>query len=303
MTKINRSLKNKLLKELNSIFSDLKLKRKNIVSDYRDENYVNIDDIEYMFGDINNYYAPILTSSLFNKGYQRYHFRGDKLRNMSLKSYLDKIIPYLRVLIDENKAYEQKIQINIGFNMAHISDNRRITHFSRSGNVFCMPSSNANEILGHLLTSLLQKFQDDLQLSRESSSFVYESVEECNIHFDRLGLRRGALFIDTPEWLKRKKATINPQNVNNVYCFMYAATIALYHIDLGNNSGRISKKLDILVHGFNWRDIDFPASYKDYATFERLNSNVALNVLYVPFGEENVCPEYISDRNSDKNVK
>ena len=153
------------------------------------------------------------------------------------------------------------------------------------------------------MTSLLQKFQDDLQLSRESSSFVYERVEECNIHFDRLDLRRGALFIDTPEWLKRKKATINPQNVNNVYCFMYAATIALYHIDLGNNSGRISKKLDILVHGFNWYDIDFPASYKDYATFERLNSNAALNVLYVPFGEENVCPEYISDRNSDKNVK
>ena len=129
MTKINRSLKNKLLKELNRIFSDLKLKRKNMVSDYRDENYVNIDDIEYMFGDIDNYYAPILTSSLFNKGYQRYHFRGDKLRNMSLKSYLDKIIPYLRVLIDENKAYEQNIQIDTGFNMVHISDKRRITHF------------------------------------------------------------------------------------------------------------------------------------------------------------------------------
>ena len=215
MTKINRSLKNKLLKELNSISSDLKFKRKNMVSDCRDENYANIDDIEYMFRDIDNHYAPILTSSLFNKGYQRYHFRGDKLRNMSVKSYLDKIIPYLRVLIYENKAYEQKIQINIGFNMTHISDNRRITHFSRSGNVICMPSSNTNEILGQLLTLLLQKFQDDLQLSRESSSFVYESVGECNIHFDRLDLRRGALFIDTPEWLKPKKATINPQNVNN----------------------------------------------------------------------------------------
>ena len=91
---------------------------------------------------------------------------------MPVKSYLDKILPYLRVLIDENKAYEQKIQIDIGFNMVHISNNRRITDFSRSDNVICKPSSNTNEILGQLLASLYERFQDDIQLSRESSNFV-----------------------------------------------------------------------------------------------------------------------------------
>ena len=49
-----------------------------------------------------------------------------------------------------------------------------------------------------------EKFDDDLVLSREGSSFVYESVEECNIHFHKIDLRRGASFIDTPEWLKNK---------------------------------------------------------------------------------------------------
>ena len=49
-------------------------------SDYRDDNYANIDDIEYVFSDIDDYYAAILTSSMFNKGYQRYHFRGDETR-------------------------------------------------------------------------------------------------------------------------------------------------------------------------------------------------------------------------------
>ena len=56
LTKINRSEKNKLLKELNSISSDLKFEQKKMISDYRDDNYANIDDIEYMFGDIDNYY-------------------------------------------------------------------------------------------------------------------------------------------------------------------------------------------------------------------------------------------------------
>ena len=78
MQKVDRKLQNKLVKELDSISVELKFIQKRKVSDFRDENYANIDDIQYMFGDIDNYYAPILTSSLFDKGYQRYHFRGDK---------------------------------------------------------------------------------------------------------------------------------------------------------------------------------------------------------------------------------
>ena len=41
---------------------------------------------------------------------------------------LDKVIPYLSMLIDENKAYEQNIQLDLGFNMVHISDSRKELH-------------------------------------------------------------------------------------------------------------------------------------------------------------------------------
>ena len=203
--KITRSKKNKLLQELNSFSVDLKFERKKMISDYRDDNYANIDDIEYMFDDIDNYYQPILTSSLFNSGYQGYHFRGDPNRNMSVTTYFDKIIPYLRVLIDGNKLYEQKIQLDMGINMVHISEQRRITHFSKSGNVICLPSSDTNEIINQLLTSLYEKYEQDLTISHASSSFSYESVEELNIHFNKIDLRRGASFIETPKWLKSKK--------------------------------------------------------------------------------------------------
>ena len=86
---------------------------------------------------------------------------------MSVKSYLDKIIPYLKMLIDENKVYQQNIQLDLGFNMVHMSDSRKITYFSRSDNIISMPSSNTNEIIEQLLTSLHKKFDDDLVLSRE----------------------------------------------------------------------------------------------------------------------------------------
>ena len=59
--KVDRKLKRALLKELNSIISDLKYKQKHMKSDYRDDNYANINDIEYILGDIDDYYAPILS--------------------------------------------------------------------------------------------------------------------------------------------------------------------------------------------------------------------------------------------------
>ena len=81
---------------------------------------------------------------------------------------------------------------------------------------------------------MYEKYQQDLRLSYASSSFTYESVEECNIHFNEIDLRHGATYIESPKWLKNKKATINPKNANDVYSFMCAATIAFYHNELGS---------------------------------------------------------------------
>ena len=81
------------------------------------------------------------------------------------------------------------------------------------------------------------------------------------------------------------------------FCFMYAVTIALYHKELGTNPDRISKRLIEHASKLNWIHIDFPASYKDYAIFEKFNEDIALNVLYVPFNQKTICSEYISNLN------
>ena len=192
---------------------------------------------------------------------------------------------------------EQKIQLDIGINYIHITDNKRITHFTKSENIKCLPSSNTDDILNVLLASLYEKYNEDKQLCHTSSSFIYESVEELNIHFHKVNLQRGASYITTPNWIKNKKATINPNNTKDTYCFMYAITIALYHKELGSNPERISKKLLEHIPLLNWHDIDFPASYNDYIIFEKLNEDIALNVLYVPFNHKTTRTEYISSRN------
>ena len=42
---------------------------------------------------------------------------------------------------------------------------------------------------------------------------------------NKVKLSRGRSYIDSPEWLKNKKAIINPKN-NDDKCFQYALTVA-----------------------------------------------------------------------------
>ena len=94
--------------------------------------------------------------------------------------------------IDEKKGEGQNIQVDIGFNMVHMDDKRRITQYSKSDNIICRPSNDTNVVLNDLLSSLYDRYQVDLTASRTSSSFVFESVEECNVHFHKIDLKRGA---------------------------------------------------------------------------------------------------------------
>ena len=118
-----------------------------MISDYRDDNYVNLQDIEYMLGDLDDYCKPILVQGLFNDNYQRYNCREDITREMSIDTYMDKVIPFIRILINEKKTTEQKMQLDVGINLVHITDNKRIRFYTKTENIKCLPSSNTEDIL------------------------------------------------------------------------------------------------------------------------------------------------------------
>ena len=37
------------------------------------------------------------------------------------------------------------------------------------------------------------------------------------------------------------------------------------------------------INNYNWTNLEFPAGHKDYSAFEKNNSEIALNILYVPY--------------------
>ena len=50
----------------------------------------------------------------------------------------------------------------------------------------------------------------------------------------------GGSFMDSPNWIKKKKATTNPVIKDNK-CFQYTETVTLNHEELKKNSQRITK--------------------------------------------------------------
>ena len=237
----NRRQKRRLLEELTKIFNDLKFKKEHINSAFDSSSYYGLKDLEYTFGYLDDYYTPILAKESFDGNYQMYTCRGDKERNMSMSinEYLEKIKPYLITLINQKKTSNHKIQLDIAINLIHLTKSDRITFYVQSKNIVCLPSNDPEDVLNQLIDSLLEYFNDKLMVCRTGSSYVFESIEGFSIHFHKIDLRRASSFIPTPSWLEVKKATVNPKNNNDNFCFPYATTIAIYHKEIGSHPDRI----------------------------------------------------------------
>ena len=84
-------------------------------------------------------------------------------------------------------------------------------------------------------------------------------------------------FIETPDLIKNKRCTINPQNNSN-NCFQYSVTLPLYHQEIKCHPERISK-IKPFINNLNWESINFPLQEQDYKQLEMNNESITLNIL------------------------
>ena len=92
---------------------------------------------------------------------------------------------------------------------------------AKSDNIEIMIGSETDDIIKELFKSLLQKYQEGLM---KGSEFVFDSVNSLYYKLHKISLNRGGSHINSPKWLKSKKATINPEN-NGDKCFQYKSGI------------------------------------------------------------------------------
>ena len=126
--------------------------------------------------------------------------------------------------------------------------------------------NDTDEIIDELCESLLRKYQEGLEESMgRGSNLIFDSVNLLYYHLQKISLKRGESYIGSPEWLKNKKATINPKNNDDNY-FKYALTVALNHKKNKSHPERILK-IKPFIDQYNWKEIDFPSHSKHWKKF------------------------------------
>ena len=95
---------------------------------------------------------------------------------------------------------------------------------STSGNIKFTSYNDANEVVNEVFESLCSRYQGNLETSMRGSDFIFDSVQLMYYKCHKVNFRHGDSYIDSPDWIKKKKATINLQNTDNT-CFQYATTV------------------------------------------------------------------------------
>ena len=163
------------------------------------------------------------------------------------KEYLNIIRPYLSNIINDHKTHgklkfhsgnkiisyktpgEWKIQLSMTVNFVSSEDSSKIrTMLTKSDNIDILLGSEMDDIIKELFKSLLQRFQEGLEESMRGSEFIIDSVNLSEYKLNQINIGNFESYINSPKWLKNKKATLNSKN-NDEDCFQYGIIAALNH--------------------------------------------------------------------------
>ena len=103
-----------------------------------------------------------------------------------------------------------------------------------------MINDEANKIIKGIFDSIRNSYQNNLG-SMKASEFVFGYFKLLYYKCHKINPNCGGSYIDSPDWVKHKKPTINPINKQDNKCFQHALTVALNHEEIGKNPERITK--------------------------------------------------------------
>ena len=118
------------------------------------------------------------------------------------------IKPYLRDMIDDykpKKEWKIKLTMEINFISSKDSEETR-TMYTKSHNIEMI------QLMKQMI--LLKTFGRKNERKLDS----FDSTDLLYYHLQKIDLKRDGPYIDSPEWLKNEKATINSKN-NDDSCF------------------------------------------------------------------------------------
>ena len=273
----NRSIRNKVIQEVVNITNNLQKQHTKL---QHDQTYFGLRDIKNLFNEDNNIYEPVFVRSAVKEGFEEYEISGNR-NIMSIREYLTTIYLPLKRLIDKKQQLtndEQKIIIRVMAVFVKVNNpfDRYIKYIDSDGFVL-RKGDNTHKFINKLFKSLLVNYEKETN-ALKGSNLVFDGIDLTLVQFIKIKLKRGGSYIPTPDRLSVKKATINPKNTKDDYCFAYSIVASIHNTEIDHHPDRIAK-LKPFIKKYNWNGINFPTEQKDWDRFERNNKDVALNIL------------------------
>ena len=154
-------------------------------------------------------------------------------------------------------------------------------------------ASDITDLIEHMLAYIKAQTENT---KFPESGFTLDKIMHLCINFHRLVLTRCSSYNALPEWIKSKKAVINPQNKDEE-CFKWAVIAVLHHKEIKNNPERISF-LRPYKNQYNWKGVEFPVSIRKIDKFEKNNPGIAVNVLFSNKKNQNIYTARSSECNA-----
>ena len=123
------------------------------------------------------------------------------------------------IIINLKKSDTWKIQLTIAINSISFKnvDEECVMH-SKNGNIEFMSYDNVNENVNKVFESLLSRYQIGLKTSMRVIAFIFDSAQLLYYKCYKINFKRSGACIDSPDWIKKKKAIINLKKID-VYVF------------------------------------------------------------------------------------
>ena len=133
---------------------------------------------------------------------------------------------------------------------------------STSGNIEIMINDEADEVVQKLFDTVKNRTQNNLE-SMKVSDFIFGYVHLLYHKCHKINPDRGGSYIDSPDSIKSKKASINLINRKGNEYSQYAVTVALNYEEIKKDPQRIIK-IKPSINKYNWEGKNFPSEKDDW---------------------------------------
>ena len=117
----------------------------------------------------------------------------------------------MKVMVIEIKPRQSKntltkvtITIAINFISSKDPDEERVMH-SKNDNIEIMISEKADKVIEEFFESLLNRYQNRLEISMRGSNFIFDCVHSLYYKCHKINFNHGGSYLDSSDWIKTKK--------------------------------------------------------------------------------------------------